>query len=117
MPAFGDILKPDEITQVSSFVAFAFGQGRECASAQEIAAGKQIFAAELRGLPRRRRQGQPRDGRAESDGRDLALRLEPAAIAAQVKSPRTASCRPGARLGDTTVKELTVYVHSLGGGE
>ena len=40
------------------------------------------------------------------------------AVAAQVKAPRHGIMPAwGARLGDTTVKELTVFVHSLGGGE
>jgi cytochrome c oxidase cbb3-type subunit 3 len=41
-----------------------------------------------------------------------------AAIAQQVRSPKH-GVMPGwsARLGDTTVKELAVFVHSLGGGE
>jgi cytochrome c oxidase cbb3-type subunit 3 len=35
-----------------------------------------------------------------------------------VKAPRHGIMPPwGARLGDTTVKELTVFVNSLGGGE
>ena len=41
-----------------------------------------------------------------------------AAIAAQVRAPKHGVMPAwGARLGDTTVKELAVYVHSLGGGE
>ncbi|MGO4843914.1 cytochrome C oxidase Cbb3, partial [Rhizobiaceae sp. 2RAB30] len=41
-----------------------------------------------------------------------------AAIAQQVRAPQH-GVMPGwsARLGDTTVKELAVYIHSLGGGE
>ena len=41
-----------------------------------------------------------------------------AAIAAQVRRPEAwRHAGLGGRLGDTTVKELAVYVHSLGGGE
>ena len=41
-----------------------------------------------------------------------------AAIAAQVRAPKHGVMPAwSARLGDTTVKELAVYVHSLGGGE
>jgi len=41
-----------------------------------------------------------------------------AAIAAQLRAP-VHGVMPGwlGRLGDVKVKELTVYVHSLGGGE
>ena len=40
-----------------------------------------------------------------------------AAIAAQVRAPKHGVMPAwAARLGDTTVKELAVYVHSLGGG-
>ncbi len=42
----------------------------------------------------------------------------PAAIATQVRAPRHGVMPAwSARLGDTTVKELAVYMHSLGGGE
>jgi cytochrome c oxidase cbb3-type subunit III len=41
-----------------------------------------------------------------------------AAIAAQVTAPKQGVMPSwGARLGETRVKELAVYVHSLGGGE
>lgn len=40
------------------------------------------------------------------------------AVTNQMKAPKNGVMPAwGARLGDTTVKQLAVYVHSLGGGE
>ncbi|MBN9595123.1 MAG: cytochrome-c oxidase, cbb3-type subunit III [Afipia sp.] len=117
MPAFGSILKSDEITQVSSFVASLSGKAGN-ASAQEIAAGKQVFAQNCAAC-----HGDDGKGNREMGAPNLTDAIwlygsTPAAIAAQVKSPRHGVMPAwGVRLGDTTVKELTVYVHSLGGGE
>lgn len=117
MPAFGDILKSKEITQVASFVASLSGKAGN-ASAQDIAAGKGIFAQNCASC-----HGEDGKGNREFGAPDLTDAIwlygsTPAAIAAQVKSPKHGVMPAwGARLGDTTVKELTVYIHSLGGGE
>ena len=94
---------------------------RTCRSSRRptLAAGKKIFADTCASCHGDDRQGQARAGRAEPDRRHLALRL------GQKRRSSTA-CRNGragvmpawaARLDDSTIKALAVYVHSLGGGE
>jgi len=117
MPAFGDILKPKEINEVANFVASLSGKA-ENASPADIAAGKEVFAQNCAAC-----HGDDAKGNHEVGAPNLTDAIwfygsTPAAIAAQVRSPRHGVMPAwGARLGDTAVKELTVYVYSLGGGE
>lgn len=117
MPAFADMLAPEEITQVAGFVASLSGnQGN--AGAADLAAGAEIFADNCASC-----HGEEGEGGRDFGAPDLrdAIWLygsSVAEIAQQVRAPRH-GVMPAweARLGDTTVKELAVYVHSLGGGE
>ena len=117
VPAFGDILKPKEINEVANFVASLSGKA-ENASPADIAAGKEVFAQNCAAC-----HGDDAKGNHEVGAPNLTDAIwfygsTPAAIAAQVRSPRHGVMPAwGARLGDTAVKELTVYVYSLGGGE
>lgn len=117
MPAFADILKPKQITQVASFVASLSNKAGN-ASAPDIAAGKEIFAQNCASC-----HGEDGKGSREFGAPNLTDAIwlygsTPAAIAAQVKSPKHGVMPAwSARLGDTIVKELAVYIHSLGGGE
>ncbi|RLP22440.1 cytochrome-c oxidase, cbb3-type subunit III [Mesorhizobium sp. YM1C-6-2] len=117
MPAFGEILEPKEITQVASFVASLSSKGED-ADAEDIAAGKEIFAQNCAAC-----HGEDGKGNRELGAPDLTDAIwfygsSLPDIAAQVRAPKH-GVMPAwqARLGDTTVKELAVYVHSLGGGE
>lgn len=117
MPAFAGILQPKEIAQVSSFVA-TFADTAGNASSDDIAAGRELFAQNCAS-----RHGAEAKGNGETGAPDLTDAIwfygsTPAQIAAQIRVPKHGVMPAwGARLGDTTVKELTVYVHSLGGGE
>lgn len=117
MPAFGTILKPKEISDVANFVASLSGKAGN-ASAADIAAGKDIFAQNCAAC-----HGENAKGNHEVGAPDLTDAIwfygsTPSAIAAQVKAPKHGVMPAwGVRLGDTSVKELTVYVHSLGGGK
>ena len=117
MPAFGEILQPKEIAEVASFVASLSGETTS-ASADDIAAGKEVFAQNCSAC-----HGDDGKGNHELGAPDLTDAISfygssLADITAQVKSPRHGVMPAwNARLGDTTVKELAVYVHSLGGGE
>ncbi|CAM5486492.1 Cbb3-type cytochrome c oxidase subunit OS=Afipia felis OX=1035 GN=fixP_2 PE=3 SV=1 [Afipia felis] len=117
MPAFGDILKPAEINQVAKFVASLSGKDHG-ASAADIAAGKEVFAQNCAACHGDNAKGNHEVGAPNLTDAIWFYGSTPAAIAAQIKAPRHGVMPAwGARLGDTTVKELTVYVHSLGGGE
>lgn len=115
MPAFGDILKPDEITSVATFVAdLSKGVGFPA----QTTAGAQIFAQNCASC-----HGERAEGNQEMGAPNLADTLSlltdgEEAVAAQIRAPRHGVMPAwGGRLGDVTVKELAAYVYSLGGGK
>jgi hypothetical protein len=62
MPAFIDILQPEEIKQVAAYVVSL--TARRAMRAFDGGAGQADLRRQLRRLPWRRREGQPRDRRA-----------------------------------------------------
>ncbi len=74
MPAFGKdgILTPEQIRQVASYVRTL--SKLEPEAGVDVAAGKKIFADNCAAVPRRRRQGQRRDGLGQPHRRPAALR-------------------------------------------
>jgi cytochrome c oxidase cbb3-type subunit III len=115
MPAFAEMLKPEEIQNVAAYVASLSGLP---ISVGKPEAGKQLFADNCAACHGDNAQGNRDFGAPNlSDAIWLHGKGE-AAIIAQVTAPKHGVMPAwGARLGDTTVKELAVYVHSLGGGE
>jgi len=115
MPAFGDILNPDQVGQVSAYVASLQGEQGDAAA---IEAGKTVFAENCASCHGEDAKG-GRDFGAPNLTDAIALYGNgAAAVTAQVGKPQHGVMPAwGARLGDTTVKQLAVYVHSLGGGE
>lgn len=115
MPAFRDVLEPKQISEVSNYVASLAGMEYDPALAGP---GKEVFAQNCAAC-----HGDSGKGNRELGAPDLtdAIGLyvhSPADIAQQVRAPKHGVMPAwSARLGDTTVKELAVYVHSLGGGE
>lgn len=115
MPAFADILEPAQIDQVAAYVATLSDEKADPAHA---AAGRTVFTDNCAAC-----HGDAGKGDRELGAPDLTDAISligagPAAIARQVRAPRHGVMPAwNARLGDTTVKELAVYIHSLGGGE
>lgn len=115
MPAFGDILKPDEIKQVAAYVVSLTEKPHNAALVEP---GKQLFADNCASC-----HGQDAKGNREFGAPNLAdaiwLKVKgEEQIIAQIRQPKHGVMPAwNARLGDTTVKELAVYIHSLGGGE
>jgi cytochrome c oxidase cbb3-type subunit 3 len=115
MPAYADILQPQEIRQVAAYVVSLTGTPRE---AGMVEPGKQLFADNCAAC-----HGEDAKGNREFGAPNLAdaiwLKAEgEAGIAQQVRQPKHGmmpAWQP--RLGDTTVKQLAVYIHGLGGGE
>lgn len=115
MTPFVDVLDGNQIAQVSAYVASLSGPVENAAL---VAPGAQIFADNCAAC-----HGENAKGNREFGAPDLTDAIwlygeGEAAIAVQVRAPRNGVMPAwGARLGDTTVKELAVFVHSLGGGE
>ncbi|MGF9693936.1 cytochrome-c oxidase, cbb3-type subunit III [Rhizobium sp. 0TCS1.26] len=115
MPAFVDILQPAEIRQVAAFVVSLTGTPNDAAMVEP---GKQLFADNCASC-----HGESAEGNREFGAPSLAdaiwLKVNgESEIAAQIRQPKH-GVMPAwqARLGETTVKELAVYIHALGGGE
>lgn len=115
MPAFTDVLEPAQIQEVAAYVATLSGEDADPALATP---GKTVFADNCAAC-----HGDDGKGNRELGAPDLTDAISligsgQAAIARQVRAPRHGAMPAwNARLGDTTVKELAVYIHSLGGGE
>ncbi|PQZ49370.1 cytochrome-c oxidase, cbb3-type subunit III [Ochrobactrum sp. MYb15] len=115
MPGFADVLEPAQIRDVAAYVVSLSGTSHDPAMVPE---GQKVFAencavchgADAKGL---REFGAPNLTDAiwfYGSGED--------AIARQVARPKH-GVMPAweTRLGDATVKQLAIFVHSLGGGE
>ena len=115
MPAFKDMLQPGEIRQVAAYVTSLTGTPVD---AGMVEPGKALFADNCASC-----HGEKAEGNREMGAPDLAdaiwLKGETEeAIARQIASPRHGSMPAwSGRLGDVTIKQLALYVHSLGGGE
>jgi cytochrome c oxidase cbb3-type subunit III len=115
MPAFGEILQPDEIAQVSAYVVSLSGTPEH---ADLVASGAQVFADNCAACHGDNGKGNQELGAPNLTDAIWLYGSDEAAVAAQVRAPHHGVMPAwGARLGDITVKELTVFVHSLGGGE
>jgi cytochrome c oxidase cbb3-type subunit 3 len=117
MPAFGadGILTPEQIGQVANYVVSLSGGEADQAQA---AAGQPLFAENCASCHGENAQG-GRDFGAPNLTDKIALygsTLDQ--VKAQIVKPRH-GVMPGwsHRLDDATIKQLAVYVHSLGGGE
>ncbi|MER9559899.1 cytochrome-c oxidase, cbb3-type subunit III [Mesorhizobium sp. M0323] len=115
MPAFGDIITTDQIKQVGAYVASLSDRVQDTSL---IELGANVFAENCAAC-----HGENAKGNRELGAPDLTDAIwlygsGETAIAAQVRAPRH-GVMPAwiGRLGEIKVKELAVYVHSLGGGE
>ena len=115
MPAFGEILDANQVKQVAAYVVSLSGTPADAAAAKE---GEAVFAENCASC-----HGEDAKGMAETGAPNLADSLwlygsGEDAVAAQIRAPKH-GVMPAwlPRLGDAKVKELAVYVHSLGGGK
>jgi cytochrome c oxidase cbb3-type subunit III len=115
MPAFANILDRSQIASIAAFVVSLTGQPNDVALAE---AGRPLYAQNCAVC-----HGGDAKGNREFGAPNLADALwlrggGEKAIAAQIALPKHGVMPAWAgRLGETTVKELAVYLHSLGGGE
>ncbi|MFM2280652.1 MAG: cytochrome c oxidase, cbb3-type, subunit [Pseudomonadota bacterium] len=115
MPAFGEMLEADQIKQVASYVVSLSGTPADAALVEP---GKTVFAENCASCHGEDAKG-GRDFGAPNLADAIWLRGEgEQAIINQVTKPKHGMMPAWAgRLSDATIKELAVYVHSLGGGE
>lgn len=116
MPAFGDgMLKPDEIDATAEFVLALSGQPHDASAA---AKGEPLFAANCVACHGDQGQGLREVGGARLNDAIWLYGGDKASIVAQISKPRQ-GVMPAwdSRLDDVTLKELAIYVYSLGGGE
>lgn len=115
MPAFGDIITPEQIAQVGAYVASLSGKVQD---ASLIEPGAEVFAENCVACHGDNAKGNKEVGAPDLTDAIWLYRSGETAIAAQVRAPKH-GVMPAwiGRLGETKVKELAVYVHSLGGGE
>ena len=117
MPAFGrdELLDRDQIDEVANYVLSLSGLDHDAALAEK---GATVFADNCASC-----HGDEGKGDITLGAPNLADAIwlygdTKDAIVAQVTSPRHGVMPAwGPRLGETKVKELAVYIHSLGGGE
>ena len=115
MPAYADILEPEQIEAVADYVLSLSGAEHDGTSA---AAGQEIYAENCAAC-----HGETGEGLRELGGPRLNDQIwlyggSRDEIVSQIRQPRL-GVMPGwqERLDASTIKMLTVYVHSLGGGE
>jgi len=113
MPPFADGLEPAQIKAVAAHVA---NLGNKGAAADPAAA--ELYAANCAACHGEQGQGGREFGAPNLTDAIWLYGSTEADIARQIRAPRHGVMPAWAqRLGDTTVKELAVFVHSLGGGE
>jgi cytochrome c oxidase cbb3-type subunit 3 len=117
MPRFGTdgILKPAEIADVAEYVLSLSGRKADPAAASR---GAPLFAENCAAC-----HGERGEGNRELGAPSLADQIwlyggDKGSIVQSIRSARSGSMPDwSGRLDDTTIKMLTIYVHSLGGGE
>lgn len=119
MPAFGEILEPLQVEQVASYVLSLSGLPGE--SAEDAAAAKDgapLFEENCAAC-----HGEDGKGGRDFGAPNLADGLwlyghSKEDVISQIRSPKHGVMPAwGGRLDPTTIKMLSVYVHTLGGGE
>lgn len=117
MPAFGTdgILTPAQIDEVSNYVVSLSG---EPADAAKVETGKTIYAENCASC-----HGEDGKGGRDFGAPNLTDKIwlyggTLEQVKAQIARPRMGVMPAWShRLDDATIKQLAVYVHSLGGGE
>lgn len=116
MPAFADVLEPAEIRQVAAYLVSA--RGDQPHNSEMVVPGEVIFRDNCAACHGEKAQGNREFGAPNlTDAIWLKANTEDELIA-QIRQPKH-GVMPAweGRLGEATVKQLALYVHSLGGGE
>jgi len=117
MPAFGadELLADEEITASADYVLLLGGRAEDEAAA---AAGTEIYADNCAACHGEAGEGDPSQGAPRLNDQIWLYGGERADIVAQIRKPQHGAMPPWVdRLDPVAIKMLTVYVHSLGGGQ
>jgi len=117
MPAFGtdEILEKEEIRSVVEYVLQVSGQEHKAESA---VLGAEIFSDNCAACHGENAQGGREVGAPNLKDAISLYGNTRETLYNQIVQPKHGVMPPwGKRLGDVTVKQLAIYVHSLGGGE
>lgn len=118
MPAFGrdKMLTPEQITAVASHVRELAGLPTEPKA--DLAAGRKVFAENCAACHGDAGKGNREMGAPNLTDAISLYGMDMASLAETIGNSRNGVMPAwGQRLDPTTVKALTIYVHSLGGGE
>ncbi len=115
MPPYGDIFSREEIGQVADYVLSLSGQVPEGA---DLEAGATLFADNCAACHGEQGGGMNELGAPRLNDAVWLYGGQREEIVSQITRPRHGVMPAwGGRLDEDTVKMLTIYVHSLGGGE
>ena len=117
MPAFGadELLSGEEIAAVADYVLSLSG---ETEGEADLAAGAEIYADNCAACHGESGEGDTSQGAPRLNDRIWLYGGERAEVIAQVSKPQHGAMPPWVdRLDPLALKMLTVYVHSLGGGQ
>lgn len=115
MPAFGQILSRQEIDDVAEHVLGFTGRST---NAESAARGATIYADQCVACHGERGEGVREQGGPALNDAIWLYGGSKREIAAQIANPRMGVMPPWqGRLDEATIRMLTVYVHTLGGGE
>jgi cytochrome c oxidase cbb3-type subunit 3 len=115
MPAYGDILAPEEIDQVVNHVLAISGQEHDAALAE---AGSQVFLDQWSGCHMEDGTGDPFQGAPNLTDAIWLYGGDFATIHQTVTNSRFGVMPAwGQRLSEAEVRSVAAYVHQLGGGE
>ena len=117
MPAFGkdEVLEKDQIKQVAAYVASISGQQSDAGEAEKGAA---VFAENCASCHGEKGKGNHEFGAPNLVDAITFYGETQEALVRQINNPRHGVMPAWAgRLDDNTIKQLTVYIHALGGGE
>jgi len=115
MPAFGDMLEPEQIKEVAAYV---ISLSDTPSDASLVDAGQEVYAENCAACHGDNAEGITDFGAPRlSDGIWLKGSTEDA-IVAQIRNPKHGVMPAWIdRLGEPTIKQLAVFVHTLGGGQ
>lgn len=115
MPPFGDMLESPEIRQIAAYVA---SFTRDPSNSALADAGRELYADNCAACHAEDGTGEPTMGAPNLADAIWLYGSTEAEIATQIRKPQH-GVMPAwqARLGEVTVKQLAVYVYSLGGAE